>query len=215
MMKVCVIGANGQIGRKLVNMLHESEEYTVRAMVRKEEQAEDLREQGIEAVVADLEGTAAELAEAVSGCDAIIFTAGSGSHTGADKTLLVDLDGAVKSMEAAEQADVKRYIMVSALQAHHRENWNEKIRHYYVAKHYADRVLMDSNLTYTIVRSGRLTNEPGTGKVAVAENLPRASITREDVAKTVFHCLKYENTYRRGFDLIQGEEPIIEALNKL
>jgi uncharacterized protein YbjT (DUF2867 family) len=214
-MKVCVIGANGQIGRKLVNMLHESEEYTVRAMVRKEEQAEDLREQGIEAVVADLEGTAAELAEAVSGCDAIIFTAGSGSHTGADKTLLVDLDGAVKSMEAAEQADVKRYIMVSALQAHHRENWNEKIRHYYVAKHYADRVLMDSNLTYTIVRPGRLTNEPGTGKVAIAENLPRASITREDVAKTVFHCLKNENTYRRGFDLIQGEEPIIEALNKL
>lgn len=214
-MKVCVIGANGQIGRKLVNMLHESEEYTVRAMVRKEEQAEDLREQGIEAVVADLEGTAAELAEAVIGCDAIIFTAGSGSHTGADKTLLVDLDGAVKSMEAAEQADVKRYIMVSALQAHHRENWNEKIRHYYVAKHYADRVLMDSNLTYTIVRPGRLTNEPGTGKVAIAENLPRASITREDVAKTVFHCLKNENTYRRGFDLIQGEEPIIEALNKL
>lgn len=214
-MKVCVIGANGQIGRKLVNMLHESEEYTVRAMVRKEEQAEALREQGIEAVVADLEGTAAELAEAVSGCDAIIFTAGSGSHTGADKTLLVDLDGAVKSMEAAEQADVKRYIMVSALQAHHRENWNEKIRHYYVAKHYADRVLMDSNLTYTIVRPGRLTNEPGTGKVAIAENLPRASITREDVAKTVFHCLKNENTYRRGFDLIQGEEPIIEALNKL
>lgn len=214
-MKVCVIGANGQIGRKLVNMLHESEEYTVRAMVRKEEQAEDLREQGIEAVVADLEGTAAELAEAVSGCDAIIFTAGSGSHTGADKTLLVDLDGAVKSMEAAEQVGVKRYIMVSALQAHHRENWNEKIRHYYVAKHYADRVLMDSNLTYTIVRPGRLTNEPGTGKVAIAENLPRASITREDVAKTVFHCLKNENTYRRGFDLIQGEEPIIEALNKL
>lgn len=213
--KVCVIGANGQIGRQLVQMLHESETYTVRAMVRKEEQAAPLRETGIEAVVADLEGTVDELAEAVNGCDAIIFTAGSGSHTGADKTLLVDLDGAVKSMEAAEKARVKRYVMVSALQAHNRGNWNEKIRHYYVAKHYADKVLMDSSLTYTIVRPGRLTNDPGTGKVAIAENLPRASVSREDVAKTVFACLQNENTYYRGFDLIQGEDQINDALNKL
>lgn len=214
-LKVCVIGANGQIGRQLVQMLHESETYTVRAMVRKEEQAAPLRETGIEAVVADLEGTVDELAEAVNGCDAIIFTAGSGSHTGADKTLLVDLDGAVKSMEAAEKARVKRYVMVSALQAHNRGNWNEKIRHYYVAKHYADKVLMDSSLTYTIVRPGRLTNDPGTGKVAIAENLPRASVSREDVAKTVFACLQNENTYYRGFDLIQGEDQINDALNKL
>ena len=214
-MKVCVIGANGQIGKKLVQMLHESEDYSVRAMVRSEEQAEALKANGVEAVVANLEGTVDEIAEAVSGCDAIVFTAGSGGHTGADKTLLVDLDGAVKSMEAAEKVGVKRYVMVSALQAHNRENWNEKIRHYYVAKHYADKALMDRKLTYTIVRPGGLTNDAGTGKVSIAENLPRGIVTREDVARTVFASLNEENTYNRAFDLIQGEDKIHEALKKL
>lgn len=214
-MKVCVIGANGQIGKQLVQLLHESEAHTVRAMVRNDEQAQAFRENGIEAVVANVEGPVDKIAEAVRGCDAIVFTAGSGGHTGADKTLLVDLDGAVKSMEAAEQVGVKRYVMVSALQAHNRKNWNEKIRHYYVAKHYADKALMDSNLTYTIIRPGGLTNEEGTGKVSIAENLPRGTVTREDVARTVFASLDEENTYNRSFDLIQGEDEIVEALKKL
>ncbi|MFA8438151.1 SDR family oxidoreductase [Pueribacillus sp. YX66] len=213
-MKVCVIGANGQIGKQLVQLLRESEKHDVRAMVRSDEQAQALRENGIDAVVANLEGTVAEIAEAVNGCDAIVFTAGSGGHTGADKTLLVDLDGAVKSMEAADIAGVNRYVMVSALQAHNRENWNEKIRHYYVAKHYADKVLMDSNLTYTIIRPGGLTNEKGTEKVTIAENLPRATVTREDVAKTVFASLDLKNTFNRSFDLIQGEDEIKVALKQ-
>lgn len=209
-----MIGANGQIGKQLVQLLRESEKHDVRAMVRSDEQAQALRENGIDAVVANLEGTVAEIAEAVNGCDAIVFTAGSGGHTGADKTLLVDLDGAVKSMEAADIAGVNRYVMVSALQAHNRENWNEKIRHYYVAKHYADKVLMDSNLTYTIIRPGGLTNEKGTEKVTIAENLPRATVTREDVAKTVFASLDLKNTFNRSFDLIQGEDEIKVALKQ-
>ncbi|PWA07931.1 NAD(P)-dependent oxidoreductase [Pueribacillus theae] len=214
-MKVLVIGANGQIGQQLVDLLQESNVHTVRAMVRKKEQAISLQEKGVEAVVADLEGPVDDIADAARGCDAIVFTAGSGGKTGADKTLLVDLDGAVKTIEAAQKAGVNRYIMVSALQAHRRENWNEKIRHYYVAKHYADKALEGSGLTYTIVRPGGLTNERGTGKIAAAENLERATITREDVAKTVFASLDEENTFNRSFDLIQGEDDIHEALKKI
>lgn len=213
-MKVCVIGANGQIGKQLVQLLQESEVHSVRAMVRSEEQAQALRENGIEAIVANLEETVDEIAQAVNGCDAVVFTAGSGGHTGADKTLLVDLDGAVKSIEATEKAGIDRYVMVSALQAHNRENWNEKIRHYYVAKHYADKALTASNLNYTIVRPGGLTNDKGIGKVSIAENLPRGIVTREDVAETVFATLNEENTYRRSFDLIQGEHEITEALRQ-
>ncbi len=214
-MKVLLIGANGQIGRHLVDLFQNSNNHTVRAMVRKKEQAEAFDKKGVETVVADLEGTVDELAEAAKGCDAIIFTAGSGGHTGADKTLLVDLDGAVKSMEAAEKAGVDRYLMVSAHQAHNRENWNQKIKHYYVAKHYADKALQASKLNYTIVRPGGLLNDAGTGKVAIAENLKRGSIPREDVAKTVFAALDEKNTYRRAFDLIAGDTPVEEALKSL
>lgn len=215
-MKVFVVGANGQIGNQLVQFLHESDAYSVRAMVRKEAQAEALQARGIEAVVADLEGTVAEIAAAARGCDAIVFTAGSGGHTGADKTLLVDLDGAVKTIEAAEQIGIERFVMVSAFQAHHRENWNEAIKHYYVAKHYADRILIDSKLNYTIIRPGRLTNEQGTGKINVAENLTtRGSIAREDVARVIFASLQEENVYRRAFDLLQGDMDIKAALKSL
>lgn len=214
-MKVLVVGANGQIGQHLIQLLKENNEHTVKAMVRKEEQAEALEKLGIETAIADLEGSVDEIAEAAKGCDAIVFTAGSGGHTGTDKTLLVDLDGAVKTIEAAERIGIKRFIMVSALQAHRRENWNEKIKPYYVAKHYADRILEQSSLTYTIIRPGGLLNEPGTGKVSAAENLDRGTIPREDVAKTIVAALNEKQTFKRFFDLVSGEEPISDALKKL
>ena len=215
-MKVFVVGANGQIGKQLVHMLHKSDNFSVRAMVRKQEQADAFQTEGIEAVVADLEGTVDEIVQAAKGCDAIVFTAGSGGHTGADKTLLVDLDGAVKTIEAAQQLGVERFVMVSAFQANNRENWNEKIRHYYVAKHYADRILLDSGLNYTIVRPGGLTNDAGTGKVTVGEKLTeRSTIAREDVARVVFEALQEENTFKKSFDLVQGNVDIAEALKKV
>lgn len=214
-MKVLVVGANGQIGRHLVQLLKSSDEHDVRAMVRKNEQKESFRDQGVEAVLASLEGSVEEIAEAAKGCDAVVFTAGSGGHTGPDKTLLIDLDGAVKTVEAAEAAGIRRFIMVSALQAHNREKWNEQIRPYYAAKHYADRVLLQSGLNYTIVRPGGLLNEPGTGKVSAAENLDRGSIPREDVAKVILHSLTEEKTFKTSFDLVSGNTPIPEALKAL
>ncbi|MFL0362780.1 SDR family oxidoreductase [Pseudobacillus sp. 179-B 2D1 NHS] len=211
-MKVLVIGANGQIGRQVVELLQEREEHTARALVRSEEQAESFEKTGVEAAVANLEGSVEEITEAAKGCEAVIFTAGSGGQTGWDKTLLIDLDGAVKTIEAAQAAGISRFIMVSALQAHRRENWNEAIKPYYVAKHYADKVLQSSGLTYTIIRPGGLLNEKGTGKVAAAENLERASIPREDVARTVVASLSEGHTFNRSFDLVSGDVPISEAL---
>ncbi|SFA94510.1 Uncharacterized conserved protein YbjT, contains NAD(P)-binding and DUF2867 domains [Lentibacillus halodurans] len=215
-MKVLVVGANGQIGQHVVKQLQSSDEHTVRAMVRKEEQAEELKKKGIDAVIANLEGNKKSIVKAAKGCEAVVFTAGSGGKTGPDKTLLVDLDGAVKTIEAAEEAGVDRYVMVSALQANNRENWNEKIRHYYVAKHYADRMLQASNLNYTIVRPGGLLNEPGTGKVNISENMEeRGAVPRQDVASTVVAALPEENTYKRAFDLISGDKTIAESLKNL
>ncbi|RPF53414.1 SDR family oxidoreductase [Aquisalibacillus elongatus] len=215
-MKVLVVGANGQIGKQTTEMLQEQNDHHVRAMVRKEDQLNEFKEKGIEAVLADLEGPVEQLAQAAEGCDAVIFAAGSGGQTGADKTLLIDLDGAIKMVEAAEKAGVERFLMVSALQAHNRDNWNEKIRHYYVAKHYADKALEESSLNHTIVRPGGLLNEAGTGQVRVATDLPeRATIPREDVARVLVASLNQEKAFNRGFDLVSGEQSIEEALKTL
>ncbi len=89
-MKVLVIGANGQIGKHLVAQLQNSDEHTVRAMVRKEAQEEELKLSGVETVLGNLEGSVDGLTKAAEDCDAVIFTAGSGAHTGPDKTMLID-----------------------------------------------------------------------------------------------------------------------------
>lgn len=214
-MKVFVVGANGQVGKHLVHLLNESNEHSVRAMVRKEEQVTFFKKMGVETVIADLEGSVDELAEAAKGCEAIVFCAGSGGHTGADKTLLIDLDGAVKSMEAAKKMGIHRFILVSALQANNRENWPEQIKPYYVAKHYADKMLEQSSLTYTIIRPGLLLNEPGTGKVKAAEKIVTGSIPREDVARTIKAALNEPYTFNRAFDLVSGPDLIIDALKMI
>lgn len=214
-MKVLVIGANGQIGKHLVAQLQNSDEHSVRAMVRKKKQVEDLKQSGIEVVLGDLEGSVEELVQVAEGCEAVIFTAGSGAHTGPDKTMLIDLDGAIKSVEAAEKIGAKRFIMISALHRNKRENWPETLVHYSVAKHYADRFLQVSNLNYTILRPGGLLNEPGTGKIKAADYVERDSISREDVARTAIAALNEENTYKRAFDLVTGKTEISEALKSL
>lgn len=215
-MKVLVVGANGQIGRHLVRILNESGTHLPRAMVRRTEQADRLEESGVETVVADLEGSVDELAKAAGGCDAVVFTAGSGGGTGEDKTLLIDLDGAVKTMEAAEKAGIKRFILISAIGADQRETWNkwEGLKPYLVAKRYADKMLEQSNLTYTIIRPGTLLNKPGNGMVTVAADVAGGSIAREDVAKAIVASLNEKHTLCRAFDLVSGEQPITDALKK-
>ena len=215
-MKVFLIGSNGQVGKHIVKLLQESDIHELTAMVRSKEQVEQLQQSGINAVVANLEGSVDDLAEAMKGTDAVIFTAGSGGKTGPDKTLLVDLDGAVKSMEAAEKVGANRYVMVSAFKAYDRESWKDSpIKPYMVAKHYADRMLVESNLNYTIFGPGFLLNEPGTGKVAVGEKFDKTSIPREDVARAVVASLDEEKTYKKTIGLMSGEISVEEALKSI
>lgn len=211
-MKVLVVGANGQIGKFLVGLLSESRKHSVRAMIRKEEQKEYFENIGVETVVQSLEDSVEQLAQASKGCDAVVFTAGSGGSTGSDQTLLIDLDGAAKTVEAAEQSGIDRFIMVSSLQAHNRENWYYKMKPYYAAKHYADKVLMNSTLNYTILRPGALLNDEGTGKVKIAQDITKGAIPRQDVARTIFFTLNAENTFKRSFDLVSGETAISDAI---
>lgn len=218
-MKVLVVGANGQIGKHLVHILRDSEGHTVRAMVRTEKQVTAFEMLDVETKLGDLEGSVDAIAEAAKGCDAIVFTAGSGGHTGADKTILIDLDGAAKTIEAAEKSGVKRFVMVSSILSNDREKWSGS--YYMAAKYYADKMLNASSLDYTIIRPGGLTNERSLGEVSATtgktdwdmKNMPK--IPREDVARTIEATLTKENTYHQAFDLVSGDDSISDALDKL
>ncbi|MDN6195271.1 MAG: SDR family oxidoreductase [Alkalibacterium sp.] len=217
-MNVLVVGANGQIGQHLIDELKKQGKHNPIAFVRKEEQVEHFKKQDVKARLGDLESSIDEIKKSMTDIDAVVFTAGSGGSTGSDKTLLVDLDGAVKVIEATKASGIDRFVMVSALGADERDRWSEELKGYYVAKHFADMWLLDSNLNYTIVRPGMLLNEESIGKVLVKEAIKDNdvfSIPRIDVAKTIVATLDNENTYHKSFDLVTGQDTLDEALKSL
>ncbi|MDN5869427.1 MAG: SDR family oxidoreductase, partial [Nitrococcus sp.] len=133
-MKVLIAGANGKIGQRLVKQMAESA-HSPRAMIRNPAQAEELQALGAETVVADLED---DCSGALKGCDAVIFTAGSGPDTGPDKTVDVDQNGAISLIDQAKAAGVQRFLIVSSMRAEDPEAGPEKMQHYLRAKKNAD-----------------------------------------------------------------------------
>ncbi len=169
-MKVLIVGANGQIGKHLVSYIQDHDQLEAKVMIRKEEQASYFEDLGAETVVVDLEEDIKAIAKAAEGVEAVVFTAGSGPNTGADKTMLVDLDGAVKTVEAAKEAGVKRFIMISSYDTSREaiQSASSSFAPYVAAKHYADEWLKSTDLDFTIIHPGALTNDEGTGKVNAA-----------------------------------------------
>ncbi|MEP1152640.1 MAG: SDR family oxidoreductase [Balneola sp.] len=216
-MNVLIVGANGGIGRILSKQLSDQQGMSPIAMIRKENQKTYFDDIGVETTMGDLEDSVDGLANAFSGADAIVFTAGSGGKTDYDKTLEIDLDAAVKCIEASEKERIKRFVMVSVISADNRDAWNSSpIKPYMIAKHYADRALKNSKLDYTIVRPGGLTDNPGNGTITTAPSSSSESkIPREDVVSTILECLNNEKSKNKILEIVSGETTIKEAVNAL
>jgi nucleoside-diphosphate-sugar epimerase len=210
---VVIVGGHGRIALRLEKILAERGD-SPRGIVRKTEQAADLEEIGAEPIVLDIENV--EIDDAVAGADAVVFAAGAGPGSGPARKRTVDYGGAVKLMEAALSHDIRRYVMVSAIGANHPERWTDEMRPYYEAKAEADKIVSESRLDYTIVRPGGLTDQPGTGKVRIAEQLETGgSVSRDDVAAVIAEVLVADNTIGTSFDLLGGETPIPEAVRSV
>lgn len=216
MKNVLIIGANGQVGKIIATKMKATTDFSPVALFRKEKQKAYFEDNDIDYRVVDLEENIDTLASAMEGIDAVVFSAGSGGGTGLDKTLAVDLDGAVKSMEAAEKTGVNRFVIISSINADNRDAWEDTgIKPYLIAKHYADRILKSSGLDYTILRPGRLFNEEGTGKITTDNPSSKRGIPREDVANTVLEVLKHDNAIGKVITFNEGETPIEEAVQEV
>jgi uncharacterized protein YbjT (DUF2867 family) len=203
--KTLVIGANGKIGRLFCRKATE-QGLAVRAMLRDPAQRSFFETQGIETVLGDLEG---DLSHGFEGCDRVVFTAGSGGHTGGDKTLLVDLYGAIRAVEESERRGIQHFVMVSALRAEQPLAGPPAIRHYLVAKKIADERLRAGRIPYTILRPGRLSDEPASGRVRTDPGAGRGmEISRENVALCVLESLRQPGARGHSIDLLDGEQPI-------
>lgn len=216
MVKTMVLGANGGVGRYLVQLLKENNQ-SFTAGVRKQEQKEALEAQDIQAALIDVEHDSIEtLQSQFEGYDQVVFSVGSGGKTGADQTIAVDLDGAVKAIKASEAANVPHFVMVSTWDSR-REAIEEggDLKPYTIAKHYADDYLRHSQLTATIVHPGGLTDEEGTGKVrieALFDQPKERKIARQDVARVLYEIVTQPENQGKEFQVLNGNQDIQKAL---
>lgn len=181
------------------------------AMIRDPAQRAKFDDMGVQTVLADLEYP---IDHAVKGCDAVIFAAGSGGHTGKDKTVLVDHIGAIRAIVTAQVHGASRFIMLSAMNSD--VNSQSSIGHYHKAKAHADHHLRESGLDYTIICPGGLTDEPGSGSVTVSTQLRGPGDTsRENLAAALVMCLDMASTIRKQFSLLEGDTPLEKALRSI
>ena len=185
----------------------------VRGLIRNPDQADDLREVGIEPVVCDLEGDD-DVAAAVSGADAVVFAAGAGPGSGAERKRTMDLDGAVKLIEAARADGIRRYLIVSSMGAGNPPaEGGDVFGEYLRAKAGADRALQRERprLHDRQAREPhrRSADRPGRDRRATST---RGEVPRADVAATLAAALRAENTIGKTFELRSGDTPIEEAV---
>ncbi len=208
-MDVLVAGGHGQIARRLLRLLAQRG-HAARGLIRNPDHVADLEADGAHPVLCNLETD--DVRAHVGGAQAIVFAAGAGPGSGAERKRTLDYEGAVKCIEAARELGVDRFLMVSSMGTRDIVH-SGPMRPYLEAKAAADTALETSGLDWTIVRPGRLTNEPGTGTVDLAPALGRrGEIPRDDVALVLYHCLLADNTVRAQFELLSGPVPVEVAV---
>lgn len=211
-MVVAIAGGHGQIALRLARLLGERGD-AVRALIRNPDHAEDVRAAGGEPVLCDLEASGVdEVAAAIGqGADAVVFAAGAGPGSGEARKETMDRDGAVKLLDAARSLGVHRYVMVSAMGSNASAQ-GDGFAAYLRAKGEADDAVRASDLDWTIVAPGLLTDEPGTGRVTLGAKVERGAISRDDVAAVLVAVLDRPDSAGRTFQLVGGQTPIADAL---
>ncbi|HEY2223572.1 NAD(P)H-binding protein [Actinomycetospora sp.] len=219
-MRIVIAGGHGKIALLLAEQLARRGDEPV-ALVRNPDHADEVRAAGAEPVVVDLEAIGSDdLARHLAGADAVVFAAGAGPGSTAERKRTVDRDGALLLADAAVAAGVRRYLIVSAMgaadapsQAEDDSVWGEYLR----AKRDADRGVLDrAALDVTVLRPGRLTDEQATGRVTLAETkVGHEEVTRADTAATLVALLDAPGTAGRTLELINGTVPLGTAIESL
>jgi uncharacterized protein YbjT (DUF2867 family) len=214
-MRIAIAGGHGQVARHLSRALTARGDVPL-ALVRQLAHVDDVTADGAEAVVLDLErANARDVAEAVSGADAVVFAAGAGPGSGAARKDTVDRAAAGLLADGAEQAGVRRYVLVSSMGAGAPPppGTDDVFAAYLVAKRAAEIDLRARDLDWTIVRPGTLTDDVPTGTVTLDERVARGGVSRADVAAVLAELLHEPRTSGLVLELVGGEVPIGDAIS--
>ncbi len=185
-------------------------------LIRNPGHAADLARDGASAVVCDIElRTVEEIGPAIAGADAVVFAAGAGPGSGAARKLTVDRDGARKLLDAATEAGVPRYMIIRSVGAENPPAGEDVFNVYLRAKAEADQAVQQSELDWTILRPGALTDQPGSGRVRIDAAPFRGRVPRDDVAAVLARLLHDPRASRRVLYVNSGEQPIDQTLESV
>ncbi|MEV6701313.1 NAD(P)H-binding protein [Streptomyces sp. NPDC051453] len=215
-MRIVIAGGHGQIALRLERLLAARGD-EVAGVIRRAEQADDLREAGAEPLVCDLESASVEeVAGLLEGADAAVFAAGAGPGSTAGRKDTVDRAAAVLFADAAERAGVRRYVVVSSMGADPAHQGDEVFDAYLRAKGEADAsVRARTGLDWTILRPGMLTNDAGTGLVRLEASTGRGPVPRGDVAAVLAELVETPATAGLTLELISGSAPVTVAVKSI
>lgn len=222
--RVVIIGGHGKVALLAAPKFRDAG-YSVDSIIRNPEHKADIEQRGANPVLLDIENaTVDELREAFEGADAVVFSAGAGGGD-PERTRAVDYEAAVRSIDAAEKAGVKRYVMVSYVTADidvERLDEDESMYPYANAKHDADAHLRASGLEHTILGPGVLTLEPATGRIQLVDREGKidgaepqegqSDTSRENVAEVMVHVVAHNAGVGEKINFYDGETPIAEAI---
>ncbi|MHC9537458.1 SDR family oxidoreductase [Dellaglioa sp. BT-FLS60] len=206
--RVLVVGSNGRIGKKVISKLADKG-YQVLAGSR---HTDNLDQENITYVYIDLLEGVAKMVKNMQAVDVVLFVAGSGGKD----LMKIDLDGAVKTMEAAELAHVKRFVMLSSIYSLDREKIDQSsLRNYMIAKFYADNWLMkNTRLDYTILQPGALIEKTGTGKVTLNDGQAEEN-SLDNVADVLVSVVSHDDTIGKVITMHDGDTAIDDALENI
>ncbi|MER6436847.1 MULTISPECIES: NAD(P)H-binding protein [unclassified Streptomyces] len=215
-MRIVIAGGHGQIALRLERLLAARGD-EVAGIIRRAEQGDDLRAAGAEPVVCDLESASVEeVAAHLRGADAAVFAAGAGPGSGTARKDTVDRAAAVLFADAAEQAGVRRYVVVSSMGADPSHQGDDVFDVYLRAKGEADAYVRGRTaLDWTILRPGGLINDAGTGLVRLEASTGRGTIARDDVAAVLAELVDTSATAGLTLELIGGSTPVSVAVKSV
>ncbi|MQY02472.1 SDR family oxidoreductase [Actinomadura macrotermitis] len=217
-MNIVIAGGHGKIALRLARLLADRGD-TVLSLIRNPDHAGDVRAAGAGPIVCDLEKeTAGRVAEELAGADAVVFAAGAGPGSGTARKDTVDRGASVLLADAAERAGVRRFVQISSMGAGSppRAGTDEVWAAYVKAKGEAEDDLRARDLDWLILRPGRLTDDPGTGRVELRDGeTGRGDVTRDDTAAVIAALLAAPAVNHRTLELIGGDVPVADAVAAL
>jgi uncharacterized protein YbjT (DUF2867 family) len=216
-MRIVIAGGHGKVALRLARQLAATGDQAV-GVIRDPAQIADLRDVSAEPAVLDLESVpAAEIAEVLRGADAAVFAAGAGPGSGIARKDTVDRGAAALFAAAAELAGVRRHMQIGSMGVGRppRPGTDEVFAAYLHAKEAAENDLRGRDLDWTILRPGRLTDEPATRAVHLADSVDYGEISRDDVAAVIIALLEEQRSVGRTLEVVGGNTPVDEAVARL